>query len=133
VFAVLALLFLVVPFAELFVLIKVGQVIGALPTVAVLVVVSVVGAAMVKREGMAVVRRAQEQVRRGRVPGAELVDGVLILFAGTLLISPGFLTDVFGVLLLVPPVRRVVRAVAVRRLARRATQTIEVDMELEGW
>jgi UPF0716 protein FxsA len=131
VFAVLALLFLVVPFAELFVLIKVGQVIGALPTVGLLILVSLVGAAMVKREGMAVLRRAQEQVRKGRVPGAELIDGVLIVFAGALLVSPGFLTDVFGVLLLVPPVRRGLRSLAAKRLARRveASTTIEV----EGW
>ena len=115
----MALLFLVVPFAELFVLIKVGQVIGALPTVGLLIVVSLVGAAMVKREGIAVLRRAQAQVRDGRVPAVELIDGVLILFAGALLVSPGFLTDVLGVLLLIPPVRVALRAVAARRLARR--------------
>jgi UPF0716 protein FxsA len=133
VFAVLALLFLVVPFAELFVLIKVGQVIGALPTIGVLIVVSVVGAAMVKREGMAVLRRAQEQVRQGRVPGVELIDGVLILFAGALLVSPGFLTDVLGVLLLIPPVRRGLRNVAARRLARRASAGGTETIEVEGW
>lgn len=119
-FAVLALLFLVVPFAELFVLIQVGQVIGALPTVGVLIVVSVVGAAMVKREGINVVRRAQAQVQQGKVPATELIDGVLILFAGALLLTPGFLTDVLGVLLLIPPVRVALRAVAARRLAKRA-------------
>jgi UPF0716 protein FxsA len=127
VFAVLALLFLVVPFAELFVLIKVGQMIGALPTVGVLILVSVFGAAMVKREGLNVVRRAQEQVRQGRVPAAELIDGVLILFAGALLVSPGFLTDIFGVLLLVPPVRNALRKLAATRLAKRAATRIQVE------
>ena len=115
---VLFLLFLVVPFAELFILIQVGQAIGALETVAVLVVVSAVGAWLVKREGLGVLHRARQRVNAGAVPGRELVDGVLILFAGALLLTPGFLTDVAGVLLLVPPVRATVRAAASRYLQR---------------
>jgi UPF0716 protein FxsA len=125
VFAVLALLFLVVPFVELFVLIQVGQVIGALPTIALLVVVSIVGAWLVKREGLGVLRRAQEQIRRGEVPGRELVDGVLIVLAGALMITPGFFTDVFGIALLLPPVRAAVRAAASARLTRRARLHLE--------
>lgn len=124
-FAVLALLFLVVPFVELFLLIQVGQAVGALPTILALVVVSVVGAWLVKREGMGVLRRAREQVQSGRVPGSELVDGVLILFAGALLVTPGFLTDVLGILLLVPPVRVMLRSAASARLARRAGHRID--------
>ena len=116
---VLFLLFLVVPFAELFILIQVGQAIGALETVAVLVVVSAVGAWLVKREGLGVLRRARQRVNAGAVPGRELVDGVLIIIAGALLLTPGFLTDVTGVLLLVPPVRATVRAAASRYLQRR--------------
>ncbi|MBW3556681.1 MAG: FxsA family protein [Actinobacteria bacterium] len=124
-FAFLALLFLVVPFVELFLLIQVGQAVGALPTILALVVVSVVGAWLVKREGIGVLRRAREQVQSGRVPGSELVDGVLILFAGALLVTPGFLTDVLGILLLVPPVRVMLRSAASARLARRAAQRID--------
>ncbi|MDP9388292.1 MAG: FxsA family protein [Actinomycetota bacterium] len=118
--AVLFLLFLVVPFLELFVILQVGRTIGALNTVAVLVLVSVAGAWLVKREGLGVLRRAQERVRRGAVPGRELVDGVLILFAGALLLTPGFLTDVVALLLLVPPVRAAVRVAVTRRLRHRA-------------
>lgn len=124
-FAALALLFLVVPFVELFVLIQVGQAIGTLPTIALLVVVSVVGAWLVKREGLGVVRRAQEQVRRGQVPGTELVDGVLILFAGALMLTPGFFTDVFGIVLMIPAVRTALRAVASRQLGKRAALRLE--------
>ena len=124
-FAALALLFLVVPFIELFVLIQVGQAIGALPTIALLVVVSVVGAWLVKREGLGVIRRAQEQIRRGQVPGAELVDGVLILIAGALMLSPGFFTDVFGIALMIPPVRAALRALASKQLSRRAALRLE--------
>jgi UPF0716 protein FxsA len=120
VFGSLALLFLVVPFAELYVLIRVGQWIGALPTIALLVLVSVLGAWLVKREGMGVLRRAQARVDAGQVPGRELVDGVLILFAGALLITPGFLSDVVGVLLLLPPVRAALRGRTLRMLQRRA-------------
>jgi UPF0716 protein FxsA len=125
VFAALALLFLVVPFVELFVLIQVGQAIGTLPTIALLVVVSVLGAWLVKREGLGVVRRAQEQVRRGVVPGTELVDGVLILFAGALMLTPGFLTDVLATFLLIPPVRVAIRRLLSTQLARRATLHLE--------
>lgn len=116
----LFLLFLLVPFAELYVLIRVGYVIGALPTIGVLILVSVVGAWLVKREGFVVLSRARARIDKGEVPGRELVDGVLILFAGALLISPGFLTDVVGVLLLLPPVRAALRGTTVRWLSRRA-------------
>lgn len=124
-FAVLALLFLVVPFVELFVLIQVGQAIGALPTIGLLIVVSVVGAWLVKKEGLGVLRRAQEQMRRGLVPGRELVDGVLILFAGALMLTPGFFTDVFGIALLLPPVRAALRAAAATHLSKRAALRLE--------
>jgi len=117
---VLFLVFLVVPFLELFVILQVGRAIGALDTVALLVVVSMIGAWLVKREGLSVVRRAQERVAQGAVPGRELVDGVMILFAGALLITPGFLSDVVGVLLLLPPVRAALRGSVTRRLSRRA-------------
>ncbi|HUQ39161.1 MAG TPA: FxsA family protein [Acidimicrobiales bacterium] len=119
-FGALALMFLIVPFVELFVLLQVGSAIGLLPTVVLLVLVSIVGAGLVKREGLGVLRRAQQRIDAGQVPGRELVDGVLILFAGALLLTPGFLTDVFGVLLLLPPVRAVVRGSATRFLTRRS-------------
>ena len=117
---VLFLLFLIVPFIELYVLIQVGQVIGALPTIGLLIAISVVGAWLVKREGFATLARARQRIDGGQMPGRELVDGVLILFAGALLVSPGFLTDVVGVLLLLPPVRASLRGATVGWLARRA-------------
>jgi UPF0716 protein FxsA len=121
----LFLVFLVVPFLELFVLIQVGQAIGVLNTIAVLIVVSVVGAWLVKREGLGTLARARARIDAGEVPGRELVDGVLILFAGALLLTPGFLSDVLGVLLLLSPVRATFRASAVRWLARRADLRID--------
>ena len=119
VLALLALLFLVVPFLLLLVFIKVGQAVGAGWTVGVLVLISVVGAWMVKREGVGVLRRARARIRAGEVPGNELTDGVFILFAGALLLTPGFLTDLLGILLLIPPVRAGIRRTATRSYRRR--------------
>ncbi len=131
--AALVVLFLVVPFVELFLIIQVGQAVGALPTIGILILVSVVGAWLVKREGVGVARRARAQVEAGHVPGRELVDAVLILFGGALLLTPGFLTDVLGFALLVPPVRGAIRAVASRRierrLAARASETRVIRVE----
>ena len=115
----LLVLFVILPIAELYVIIQVGHAIGVLNTIGVLLLVSFVGSWLVKREGLAVWRRFNEQVQAGMVPGKEIADGVMILLAGALLISPGFLTDVVGVFLLLPPVRATVRALLVRRTANR--------------
>lgn len=108
---ILLLLFVVVPLVELYVIIQVGQEIGALWTIVLLLAISVVGAWLAKREGLGVFRRIKAQVDAGKVPGAELVDAFLILLAGALLLTPGFVTDVFGIALLLPPTRALVRRV----------------------
>lgn len=118
--ALLFVVFLVVPILELAVIIRVGQVIGAWSTIGLLLLVSVAGAWLVKREGVSVVRRFRAQLAAGSIPGRELVDGVLILFAGALLVAPGFLTDIVGILLLLPPVRAVIRAGLMRRVLLRS-------------
>ncbi|MEY2472437.1 MAG: protein FxsA [Actinomycetota bacterium] len=120
----LALIFIVVPIAELAVLIKVGSVIGVLNTIGLLLAVSIVGGWLVKREGLGVLNRMREQVNNHRVPGAELIDAFLVMMAGALLITPGFLSDVVGIFLLLPPVRALVR----RRLRRRfETRIITIE------
>ena len=121
-FAVLALLFVALPFVELYVIVQVSHVFGVLPTLAILLLVSVGGAWLVKREGFSVIRRAQARMNEGRVPGRELVDGMLILFAGVLLLTPGFITDAVGILLLLPPVRAAVRFAALRYLSKRVVE-----------
>jgi UPF0716 protein FxsA len=117
--ALLALLFIGVPILELYVIIRVGQWLGALETIGLLILISVVGAWLAKREGLGVWRRIQAQVDAGRVPGAELLDAFLILLAGALLLTPGFLTDVLAIVLLIPPTRALVRRVLRRRFASR--------------
>ena len=102
-------LFIGLPVLEIWLLIEVGGSIGLLPTLAVCVVTGVVGAWLARAQGGHVLRRVQERVARGEVPARELVDGLLILVAGVLLMTPGFVTDIAGVLLLLPPVRALVR------------------------
>ncbi len=113
--ALLVLCFLVVPIVELYVIIQVGQSIGVPETIALLLVISFVGAWLAKREGLGVWRRINQQVSAGRVPGIELLDAFLILLAGALLLTPGFITDVLAILLLIPPTRAVVRRTLRRR------------------
>jgi UPF0716 protein FxsA len=116
---ILVVLFIGIPFAEIYVLLQVGHVIGVLNTLALLVLVSIVGAWLAKREGLGVLRRMQRALNEGRVPGTELVDGFLILLAAALMLTPGFLTDIVAIFLLLPPVRAVVRRELRRRFARR--------------
>jgi len=98
--------FLLVPLAEIWVLIEVGGVIGALPTVALVVLTAVVGAGLIRAQGMATLARARAAADRGEVPAMELLDGVCLLVAGAFLLTPGFVTDTLGFLLLVPALRR---------------------------
>lgn len=120
--ALLAVLFLVVPLVELYVIIQVGQAIGALNTVGILLLDSLIGGWLMKREGMAVFRRLQAKLEQGEVPGTELVDAFLILLGGALMLTPGFVTDLVGMALLLPPVRAVVRRVLARRFKAVAVQ-----------
>ena len=116
----LAVLFLVLPIAELYVLLQVGSAIGVLNTIGLLIAVSVVGAWLCKREGLGLLRRVRHQLDRYELPTRELVDGALILFAGALLLTPGFVTDCLAIVLLIPPTRATVRGVVLRALNRRA-------------
>ncbi len=115
----LFLAFLVVPLVELYVLIQVGQAIGALPTVAILLADSLLGAALMRSQSRAAWRRFLTASRAGRVPAREVVDGALVVFGGALLLTPGFVTDILGVLLLLPPTRALVRRYLVKGVAAR--------------
>ncbi|MEO7428989.1 MAG: FxsA family protein [Acidimicrobiales bacterium] len=112
----LALLFLVVPIAELYVIIQVAHGIGAPNTILLLIAISILGAWLTKAAGMGVLNRLQRTVREGRVPSAELIDGGLVLFAGALMITPGFLSDCLAILLLLPPTRALARRALLRRI-----------------
>src|SRR5215217_6908901 len=115
----LVLLFIVVPIAELAILIQVGQLIGIWWTIALLVVDAVLGSMLARSQGRSAWRRFNLAVQSGRPPAREVLDGVLVLFGGALLLTPGFLSDILGLFLLLPPTRAVVRRVLVRRFAGR--------------
>ena len=115
----LVLLFIAVPLAELAVIIQVGQAIGALPTIAILVADSVLGSLLLRMQGRTAWRRFRAAMAEGRVPAREVLDGALVIFGGAFLITPGFITDILGGVLLIPPTRAVVRGILARRLANR--------------
>jgi UPF0716 protein FxsA len=119
----LVLIFIVVPIAELYVLIQIGQAIGVLPTIALLILDSILGAALMRQQGRAAWLRFNRALAEGRVPGREVIDGVLVIFGGALLLTPGFLSDLLGLVLLIPPTRAVVRGVLVRRFGGRLVQS----------
>jgi UPF0716 protein FxsA len=118
-FPLLILLFIVVPLAELYVIIQVGQAIGALPTVGLLLLDSLLGSWLLRAQGRTVWRRFREALALGRAPARETVDGALVILGGALMLAPGFITDAFGVLLLLPPTRAVVRRGLARNALRR--------------
>jgi len=131
----LLLLFTIVPLVELFLLVKLGTVVGVGPTVALVIFTGVLGAWLARQQGLGVLRRLSEDLAEGRLPAEALVDGLLILIAGAVLLTPGLLTDALGFLLLVPQSRAVARKVAVARFGRRfehgGPEVIDVDWKLE--
>jgi UPF0716 protein FxsA len=114
----LALLFIVVPLVELYVIIQVGQEIGALWTIALLVAASLLGARLLAWQGRAAWRNFRAAMAAGRVPHREVLDGFMVLLGGALLLSPGFITDAFGLLLLIPPTRALIRRAGARLIRR---------------
>jgi UPF0716 protein FxsA len=118
----LVVIFLLVPIVEIYVIIQVGQLIGPFPTLALLIIESLIGAWLLKREGRAAWISLQRAAAEGRMPTQELVDAGLVLVGGTLLLAPGFITDVVGFFFILPPTRPVTRKLLVWWLVRRAAR-----------
>ncbi|MEM7115722.1 MAG: FxsA family protein [Chloroflexota bacterium] len=108
----LLLLFIIVPAVELILLIQMGQWIGTLPTVGLIVITGIVGAYLARQQGLQVLTRLQQQVQHGQMPAEALFEGAMILVAGAVLMTPGVLTDVLGFLLLIPASRKLIRKAA---------------------
>ena len=125
----LFLLFTIIPVAELALLIKVGQHLGVLDTVLIVLVTAMVGSILVKLEGLHVLFSIRERMAEGRIPGNELLEGVMILVAGALLLTPGLLTDAVGVLLVVPPSRRVIREI-IKKYLRKKLKNATVEFRV---
>jgi UPF0716 protein FxsA len=115
----LFLVFAFVPVLELYVLIKVGKLIGAWETVAILLAVSFVGAWLVREQGFGILSRIQGELTQGRIPAADLVDGLLVLVGGILLLTPGFLTDFIALAFLIPAGRLLLKQLIRRWLESR--------------
>jgi UPF0716 protein FxsA len=126
----LVLLFIVVPIVELAVIIQVGEAIGVWWTIALLIADSVLGSLLMRSQGRAVWRRFNTTLQAGRAPAREVADGVLVIFGGALLLTPGFLSDILGLLLLLPPTRAVIRRVFLREAMKRITVTMAAGAQM---
>jgi len=117
-FALLLLLFFTVPLVEIYLLIKVGAVIGAWPTVFAVVFTAVLGVWLLRIQGFSTIRRVQQTAAQGGIPAVEMLEGAMLLVAGALLLTPGFFTDTLGFLCLIPPLRRVMALWFFQRIFR---------------
>ena len=120
----LLVLFIVVPIAELAIIIQVGQLIGVWWTIGLLIVDSVLGSMLMRAQGRSAWRRFTSAVQEVRPPAREVADGVLIIFGGALLLTPGFISDFFGLLFLLPPTRALIRRVFLRQVMARITVSL---------
>ena len=119
----LLLLFVLVPLVELYLLLKLGALIGAAPTLAIVIVTGVLGGIMARTQGFVVLRRVRENLNAGILPTDPLVDGLFVLAGGLLLLTPGLLTDIVGFLALLPPTRELLK----RRIKRRFQRILDTQ------
>ena len=132
----LVVLFILLPLAELYVILKVGDSIGIGWTLFLLVADSLLGAILLRSQGRAVWRRFGKALEEGRMPHREVQDGVLVILGGAFLITPGFITDVLGLLMLFPPTRALIRRLAMRRIGRRMESRVgsaSGRRQRDGW
>ncbi len=129
----LLLLFIAIPVVELFRLIEIGQRVGTLTTVGIIIATGVVGASLARQQGMSTLARLRADLAAGRLPADPIVDGVLILLAAAVLITPGVLTDLVGSLFLVPAFRRLVKRYLKRTFERAVREgTVGVTAAFDG-
>lgn len=103
---VVFLVFLIVPFIEIYLLLQIGGIVGVFPTIALVVITAIVGASLLRQQGIATWQRFQDNLQKGEIPAYEMVEGPILLVGGALLLTPGFFTDVIGFACLIPPARR---------------------------
>lgn len=126
------MIFVLVPIIELAVIIEVGERVGVLSTLVLLVAVSILGAILAKREGLGVWHRLKRTVEEGRMPSDELADGFMVLFGAALLLTPGFLTDGLGFLLLIPLTRGPLKQMLKRAMGAYVARRVEIGVEQMG-
>ena len=111
--------FLTIPLIEVWILLQIADLAGLLNTIGLLILTSIIGALLVRREGISVFRKAKNEIAQGQMPEKQILDGFLILLGGVLMLTPGFFTDIIGFLLLFPPTRLLLRTVVIKRLNSR--------------
>lgn len=114
-FSIFAILFLAIPIAEIYLLIEVGSVIGVFPTILLVVGTAVLGAALLRQQGLSTITRFQNNMAAGQLPATEMLEGVLLIIGGALLMTPGFFTDAIGFLCLIPVSRKVIVHFLIKR------------------
>jgi UPF0716 protein FxsA len=130
----LLLLFVLVPVAEMLLLIEIGRHIGTLPTLGLIVLTGVVGASLARWQGLSVLRQIQAETSAGQITAGPLIDGLLILIAGAVLMTPGVLTDIFGFLCLIPGVRKLLKRELKRRFEGAVTRgDVKVSVASTGY
>lgn len=112
-------LIIVIPAAEIGLFLLSGKTIGVWPTILLIVLTGVLGAYLAKREGLQTIRKAQEQLQYGQIPGDAILDGICVLAGGILLLTPGFISDITGFLMLFPPTRRVFKFWMIKFIRKR--------------
>ena len=120
-FPIFFILFLVIPIIEIFFLIKVGEVIGALPTIILVVLTAVIGAGLLRQQGLSTLARFQQNLSTGKIPAQEMVEGILLAVGGALLMTPGFVTDTMGFLCLLPFSRKFLAGNIIKRSKNKFT------------
>lgn len=115
----LLLLLILLPVAEITVLLAFGKAIGIWATLSLILLTAVIGAFYARKQGLETIRRVQEQIRYGEMPGETLLEGVCILAAGVLLLLPGFITDLVGIVLLLPPARSRMKSLIMKQIRKR--------------
>lgn len=101
-------LFILIPLIEIYLFIKIGASIGAFNTILLILATAVIGVGLLRRQGMSILQKVQSQMQQGELPAIGMIEGVMLFFAGVLLLTPGFFTDTIGFILLIPPLRKAI-------------------------
>ena len=115
-FARLFLVFVTVSLLEIFVFIQVGSIVGPWVTISLVILTALIGSALVRSQGMQLIQELQQRLAQGQMPGLQLVEGIMLLMTGVLLVTPGFVTDFCGLLLLQPSIRKSIAAFALKHI-----------------
>ena len=127
-YTIFAVLFLIIPIIEIYFLIKVGEVIGAFPTIILVVLTAVIGAGLLRQQGLSTLARLQKNMGQGKLPAQEMIEGVLLAVGGALLMTPGFVTDTIGFLCLLPFSRKFIAQNIIKRSADKMKANINAQM-----